>query len=241
MTQKRRFNNERQISRKNQNKKKPLILLLPFTAKCHIIIFLILNRTEKENMKKHFKLGLLKEDDEKGLIPFYAEILISVLTASSQMEMKKRHYPSQAYFVNENQISMELLLKEFQEFWRENSEIWMERYQYKEAAPHLILQAFLQQVVITGGSISRELAGGRGRLDLCLHYGEGKYPIELKLRYGEKTYKEGLSQLSEYMDVLDCQEGWLVVFEQRKTLSWKKKIFWKTKRVNGKTIHIVGC
>jgi hypothetical protein len=189
-------------------------------------------------------LGLLKEDDEKGLIPsnpIYADVLIRVLTASSQMEMKKRHFPSKAYFVDENKISMELLLKEFQEFWRENSEIWVERYQYKEAAPHLILQAFLQQLVITGGRISRELAGGRGRLDLCLHYGESKYPIELKLRYSEKTYKEGLSQLSEYMDVLDCQEGWQVVFEQRKKLSWNKKIFWKTKRVNGKTIHIVGC
>jgi len=189
-------------------------------------------------------LGLLKEDDNKGLIPsnpIYAEVLIRVLTASYQMELKKRHFPSQAYLLEENQISMQQLLKEFQQFWRENSEIWVERYQYKEAAPHLILQAFLQQVVITGGRISRELAGGRGRLDLCLHYGDGKYPIELKLCYGDKTYKEGLAQLAEYMDVLDCLEGWLIVFEQRQTLSLNQKIFWKTKRVDGKTIHIVGC
>ncbi len=189
-------------------------------------------------------LGLLKEDNEKGLIPsnpIYSEVLIRVLTASSQMEMKKLHFPSKADFVKGNKISLEQILKEFQVFWRENSEIWVERYQYKEAAPHLILQAYLQQVVITGGRISREMAGGRGRLDLCLHYGEAKYPIELKLRYSDKTYKEGLLQLAEYMDVLDCKEGWLIVFEQRKKLSWKKKIFWKTKHVEGKTIHIVGC
>ncbi len=56
---------------------------------------------------------------------------------------------------------MDSLLKAFQQFWRENSEIWEEKYEYKETAPHLILQAFLQRVVNGGGDILREYAGGR--------------------------------------------------------------------------------
>ncbi|EDN65167.1 hypothetical protein BGP_6196 [Beggiatoa sp. PS] len=74
-----------------------------------------------------------------------------------------------------------------------------------------------------------------------MHYQQGRYPIELKLRYGEKTYTEGQHQLADYMDKLNCSEGWLIVFDRRKTVAWKKKIFWRTKSIAGKTIHIVGC
>ncbi|EDN65427.1 hypothetical protein BGP_6481 [Beggiatoa sp. PS] len=74
-----------------------------------------------------------------------------------------------------------------------------------------------------------------------MHYQQNRYPIELKLRYGDKTYQEGQEQLMDYMDKLDCSEGWLVVFDRRKTISWDKKIFWQTKSVAKKTIHLIGC
>ena len=73
------------------------------------------------------------------------------------------------------------------------------------------------------------------------HYQKGRYPIELKLRYGKKSDTEGQQQLADYMDKLNCSEGWLIVFDRRKTVSWKKKIFWQTKSVAQKTIHLVGC
>jgi hypothetical protein len=38
---------------------------------------------------------------------------------------------------------MHKLLKEFQQFYRENSAIWLEKFEYKEAGPHLIVMAFL--------------------------------------------------------------------------------------------------
>jgi hypothetical protein len=63
-------------------------------------------------------------------------------------------YRMPRYLKNGN-IDMTCLLEDFQSFWRENSEIWIERYEYKEAAPHLILQAFLQRVVNGGGTIAR--------------------------------------------------------------------------------------
>ncbi|HKL20654.1 MAG TPA: hypothetical protein VJ904_02545, partial [Tichowtungia sp.] len=80
-------------------------------------------------------------------------------------------------------IDMRRLLVEFQHFWRENSEIWQERFEYREAAPHLILMAFLQRVLNGGGRIDREYSSGRGRIDLCLHHGGRRYPVELKIRY----------------------------------------------------------
>lgn len=189
-------------------------------------------------------LGLLRED-EGCLVPanpIYGEVILRVLSYQAQRNMIQRRYPPLApdYLV-EGKLDMKRLLSDFQQFWRENSEIWKARYQYKEAAPHLVMQAFLQRVINAGGRISRELAEGTGRLDLCIHYDGFSYPIELKLRYNDKTYDEGRKQLARYMDKMGCAEGWLVVFDRRKKPSWDDRIFWQTDKAKGKTIHVVGC
>jgi hypothetical protein len=189
-------------------------------------------------------LGLLRSQENRlePANPIYAEVMLRTLSSQAQLEMEHSAELSEtrAYVVN-GQLEMKPLLSEFQQFWRENSDIWVERYQYKEAAPHLILQAFLQRVVNCGGRLSRELASGAGRLDLCVHYQQQRYPIELKLRYSEKTYSQGQQQLHDYLDKLGCAEGWLIVFDRRPTVPWEEKIFWHTKSVGQKTIHLVGC
>jgi len=190
-------------------------------------------------------LGLLREAEHRLLVPanpLYGEIIIRTLSFRSQMEMEQQQYPPEApaYLVN-GKLDIQRFLSDFQQIWRENSDIWVEKYQYKEAAPHLILQAFLQRVINAGGNVTREMAGGTKRLDLCIHYQGAKYPLELKLRYRQKTYEEGKEQLVGYMDKLGCIEGWLIVFDRRKRTSWSKKIFWKTHQMDEKTIHIVGC
>ncbi|HIE01851.1 MAG TPA: ATP-binding protein [Thiotrichaceae bacterium] len=187
-------------------------------------------------------LGLLRETD-KHIVPsnpIYGEVIVHTLSFRSQKELDEVSIAPPRYLAN-GKLDMKVLLTDFQQFWCENSEIWVNRYQYKEAAPHLIMQAFLQRIVNSGGRISREMASGKKRLDLCVHYEQSHYPIELKLRYGDKTYKEGQDQLLGYMDKLDCSEGWLIVFDRRQTVLWDKKIFWQTKSVAKKTIHLVGC
>ncbi len=56
---------------------------------------------------------------------------------------------------------MTKLLQSFGQFFRENSEVWLERFYYKEADPYLILLAFLQRCINGGGCIHREYALGR--------------------------------------------------------------------------------
>ncbi len=188
-------------------------------------------------------LGLLTEftDQLAPSNPIYGEVIIRTLNYRSQMDMMKHHHQKASAYLVKGKLDMKRLLSDFQQFWRENSEILVERYQYKEAAPHLILQAFLQRIVNSGGKISREMASGKGRLDLCVHYQDLKYPIELKRHYSDKTYQQGKRQLANYMDKQACSEGWLIVFDRRKTPSWEQKILWQTKSVAQKTIHIVGC
>ena len=48
---------------------------------------------------------------------------------------------------------------------------------YPEIAPHLVLMAFLHRVINGGGTLEREYAIGRDRMDLCLRYGEVKVDI----------------------------------------------------------------
>jgi len=190
-------------------------------------------------------LGLLKE--ERGALkpanPIYAEVIGRMLSYGAQQTMLAGEVGHDApfYLDKDGRFDMRAMLSEFQQFWRENSASWRERFDYREAAPHLILMAFLQRVINGGGRVVREMAAGSGRLDLCVEYGQQRYPLELKLRRGDKTLADGLRQLRRYMETLDQSEGWLVVFDQREDVAWNDKIFWRTESDAGKVIHLVGC
>ena len=55
------------------------------------------------------------------------------------------------------------LLEAFQEYFRENSEHWLKLFQYREAGPQLLLQAFLQRVLNgAAASSARTVWGGSG-------------------------------------------------------------------------------
>jgi hypothetical protein len=189
-------------------------------------------------------LGLIRKNNGKldFANPIYAEVIVRRLNLTMQEELaySDNIYPVPRY-IKDGRIDMNQLLLDFQEFWQMNSEIWQKKYEYEEAAPHLILMAFLQRIINGGGRLIREMALGMGRLDLCVFYGENKYPIELKIRYDESTYAKGLKQTAGYMDTLGCQEGWLLVFDRREDIAWDKKIFVRTESFENKKITIFGC
>jgi hypothetical protein len=84
------------------------------------------------------------------------------------------------------------------------------------------------------------MAAGTGRTDLCIVYKNEKYPIELKIRRGDKSVTKGIEQTLRHMDSFGCNEGWLVVFDQRLTINWNEKIYLKKETVDGKTVTVVG-
>ena len=55
----------------------------------------------------------------------------------------------------DHSINMEKMLLDFQQFFRQNADAWIGRFDYAEAGPQLLLQAFLQRVVNGGGYIDR--------------------------------------------------------------------------------------
>jgi AAA+ ATPase superfamily predicted ATPase len=188
-----------------------------------------------------FDLGLIKDQNKQLVVAnaIYNEVIIRTLTYDTQYHLNS--LVQNVWIDKSGRLEMNKLLKGFQEFWRENSEIWINRYFYREAAPHLILQAFLQRVINGGGDILREYAVNRGRIDICVKHNGIKYPIELKIMYSKNTLPKGIEQLTNYIEDLGETTGWLVIFNRDPKISWDKKIYWQTNEENGKTIHIVGA
>jgi hypothetical protein len=185
-------------------------------------------------------LGLIRSD--QGVIrpanPIYAEVIARTLNHNVQENLP----PTLIHrWMDGERIDMDALLRGFQEFWRDHSEAWRERFEYKEAAPHLILMAYLQRVTNGGAKILREFATGTGRVDVCVEYAGKRYPLELKLARGPKTRAEGLEQLAGYMDRLGCTEGWLLLFDVGAQTPWEQRLCWETTTAEGRTLHIVGA
>jgi len=213
---------------------------------CQIIEPIILGKSNSisisdDDTQYCIDLGLIKLTNGE-ILPankIYNEVIIRTLSADTQFELIQKIKPN--WIDGDGKLDMTGLLKGFQQFWRENSDIWVEKYEYKEAAPHLILQAFLQRIINGGGTILREYASGRERMDLCVIYEGNKYPIELKLKYTDSVVQKGIKQLANYMTTLGEETGWLVIFDRSNTKDWDEKIFWQTELYEGKTIHVVGC
>ena len=145
-------------------------------------------------------------------------------------------------WVKDDGLDMSGLMKAFQQFWRENADEKAVPFQYREAYPHLVLQAFLQRVINGGGQIVREMALGSGRLDLGVHFRGAVYAVEVKTRkLYDKSHEKAHQQVLGYMDRLGQSEGWLVVADADLTKPWDEKISWEDIPADGRTIHLVQC
>ena len=174
-------------------------------------------------------LGLLAQDRPLRIAnPIYAEVVPRELTWVAQEELDQ----DTAWYVDaDGRLNVVELLTAFQSFFREHSEHWVERFQYKEAGPQLLLQAFLQRIVNSGGRIEREYGLGRQRTDLLIVWPQGEHTrkivIECKVLHKslEQTMAEGVEQTASYMDRWAAEAGYLVVFDRRAGRRWEDKIF----------------
>ena len=194
-------------------------------------------------------LGLVAPDPPLRMAnPVYGEVLPRVLTWVLQHEMPER--PTAWYVDPDGGLDVDRLLEAFQEFWRENSQHWVERAQYREAGPHLVLQAFLHRVVNGRGRIEREYALGSRRVDLLLVWPdrrgrEGRFVVECKLVKDGGSHlravETGLAQTAAYMDLCGTDSGHLVVFDARSGRSRADRIHREERAWEGTTITLWGA
>ncbi len=199
---------------------------------------------EEDDLQYAVDLGLVRRKPQITISnAIYREIIPRMLTETTQDALP---FQPQWYIRDNGLLDMEKLLSAFQDFFREYSEHWVERFDYKEAGPQLLLQAFLQRIVNSGGRIDREYGLGRKRTDLLVFWkhraGVQKVVIELKILWKslDATVAEGLEQTADYMDRCGADEGHLVIFDRRPGRKWGDKIFRKEGEFGGKGILIWG-
>ena len=175
-------------------------------------------------------LGLVaQEPDGTPYIanPIYAEVVPRHLNYAVQAGLPQR----MAWYVDaDGGLDVDGLIAAFQEFFREHSEHWVQRFErYHEAGPQLLLQAHLQRIVNGGGRIEREYALGRGRIDLLIVWPQGgrerRFVVECKVlrKDLERTIAEGVEQTRGYMDRCAAEAGHLVVFDRAPDRTWAAK------------------
>ena len=214
---------------------------------------------EDGEVEAHLKTDDIQYVEDLGLIvrdrplrianAIYKEIIPRELTWARQQTLIQQ---SAWYIRPDGSIDMEKLLLDFQQFFRQNADSWIERFDYKESGPQLLLQACLQRVVNGGGYIDREYGLGRGRTDLLItkplteHYGGPVQRIVLELKIlrsnTEATIEKGLEQTTRYMDHCGGTdlEGHFILFDRRPGRSWDEKLWHYRREYNGKMIEVWG-
>jgi hypothetical protein len=196
-------------------------------------------------------MGLIKRERGKPIRianGIYREIIPRELTWSTQEMLIQE---PQWYQNPDNSINVEKLLLDFQQFFRQNADAWIGRFDYAEAGPQLLLQCFLQRIVNGGGYIDREYGLGRKRTDLLIrkpltnHYGGPvqRVVLELKIKRGglDKVIEKGLEQTAEYMDIVgSVDEGHLIIFDRSQEISWDERIWHKSYEHAGRSIMVWG-
>ncbi|MEG4318994.1 MULTISPECIES: ATP-binding protein [unclassified Microcoleus] len=182
-----------------------------------ILAGLELGNVPNDDIQFLIDLGLCKMDTQGGLTianPIYREVLPRVLTVTPMASLPQI---APSWLTAEGKLNTDALLDAFLAFWLQHGEPLLKSASYPEIAPHLVLMAFLHRVINGGGTLEREYAIGRDRMDLCLRYGEVTLGIELKVWRDRKVdpLTKGLEQLDGYLARLGQDEGWLVIFDRR--------------------------
>ncbi len=92
----------------------------------------------------------------------YREVLPRVLTATLMAAMPQI---TPSWLTPLGELDLDRLLQTFLDFWLQHGEALLKSAFYPEIAPHLVLMAFLHRVINDGGTLEREYAIGRDRMD----------------------------------------------------------------------------
>ncbi len=210
-------------------------------------------QVSQDNIQYVIDLGLIQQTGGTLEIanPIYQEVIPRELTYVTQLNLGSMFQPIW-YIRADGRLDMPKLMEAFQQFFREHSEHWVERFDYQEAGPQLLLQAFLQRVVNGGGRVDREYGLGRMRTDLLVvwpAFGQSlasgrtqRIVLKLKLVYKsvEETIAQGLEQTWQYMDRCGADEGHLVIFDRRPGKTWEDRLFCRQEQHRGVPITVWG-
>lgn len=190
------------------------------------------------------ELGLIHgifRKDERGLVrihnKFYEQLIYNYLSSKLPASVSIGGYNFRDQFTDrEGYLNFEEILLKFQEFMK--IEYSDKDEKFLERNGRLIFLAFLKPIINGKGYDFKEVQTSiEERLDVVITYLDRRYVVELKIWHGPKAHRKGLEQLKGYLDRINAQTGYLVIFDPRKTpeKKWQKE----HQMIEGKEIFMV--
>jgi hypothetical protein len=193
-------------------------------------------------------LGLIAEGRPVRVAnPIYREVIARVLSGGVEDTITAK--PA-GFLLPDGRLDFRKVLEEFAAFWKQHEEILTRKDAYHEAAPQLVLMAWLQRIVNGRGYVEREYGVGRGAIDMLIRkpLPDGdvqREAVEMKVWAAKKgdPLAEGLSQLDRYLDRLGLDTGTLVIFDRRENAApiTERVAFGTEQSPAGRTVTLLGA
>ncbi|MDZ7878179.1 MAG: AAA family ATPase [Saprospiraceae bacterium] len=164
----------------------------------------------------------------------YEQVIYNYMTAKTTIALKSHHDYAGHFVLDDGSLDMQAVLLKFQQFMKE--EFNQKDKSFLEQNGRLVFLSFLNPILNGKGHSFKEVqTSEEKRLGIIAAYNDQKYILELKRWYGEAYHKKGITQLTNYLEIQGVQTGFLIIFEQTTTKSWKKGWI----RANGKRVFAV--
>ena len=164
----------------------------------------------------------------------YEQRIYNYMTAKATIQLSKNQNYAGHFVLDNNELDIKAVLLKFQQTMKEQ---YSEKNKdFLEAHGRVLFLAFLSPILNGHGYSFKEVQVSlEKRLDVVITFLQHRYIIELKKWYGTKAHEKGLDQLADYLDIHNLQEGWLLIFDDRK----KKIETAKSIKHKGKAIFAV--
>ena len=180
--------------------------------------------------------GILVNRNGKATIHnrIYNEVLLNYMTDKMhQTQMKQRVDFGINYKNDDKTLNMQAVILGFQAFMKK--EYSKKDRDFLEKNGRLVFLAFLKPIINGSGFDFKEpQISDERRLDVVITYLHEKFVAELKIWRGEKAHEKGLTQLTDYLDRQNLDEGYLLVFDHSEVKKWDSDWI----EVNGKKVFM---
>ena len=153
----------------------------------------------------------------------YREVIVDYMTDKMHQEQLALGADFGSGYKNpDKSLNMETVLLKFQAFMR--TQYSKRDKDFLERNGRLVFLAFLKPIINGSGYDFKESeASEERRLDVIITYLQHRYVAELKIWRGKAAHQEGLLQLSDYLDRLTLDTGYLVIFDHQEVKEWRSE------------------
>ncbi|MCP4106636.1 MAG: AAA family ATPase, partial [Desulfobacteraceae bacterium] len=166
--------------------------------------------------------GILAESNGQCIIHngiFEQRIYAHMMSKLMRTQYEEINGLASTEFFQDDILDVKLILKRFQAFMKEH---YYQKFLEREG--RLLFLSFLRPIINGRGFEFKEpnVADER-RMDIVVTCKNRRYVIELKRWHGAKAHREGLKQLSGYLDIYSLKQGYLLIYDFNKKKQYKQE------------------